>query len=704
MDSAAVPVQPLLVPLQTDGPNIRRFGPWSYVQDMGEECAVFVRGALIGRFLKSDRATRNVLLVAAYQSRKHGEVRALARAFQVSAGTLWNLCETFDAGGAKALVERLPGGAHYRRLTDSQQQRAERLFDAGASVSQVVRATGLSRGSVGRARKIWQERKQQAGRPASMPAPDEADEQPEAIATVSPSSSEHVQHAGSWVLVAMVAALGLHATADRQRPSKLGSELLRLALDAFVTALAIGERCAEGVRRLATASAGTLLLAAHAPSASWVRRVLHRFADGSNGSSFHFTVAGELARTVADNEPVAVFYVDNHLRSYTGQQVVRKGWRMQDRRAIPGTTDVYVHDEDGRPVFRFDSPQHDSLTAALGAVAACLRLAIGEDQPILLAFDRGGSFPTAMAELRDAGIDFVTYERRPYALLAASKFDRTITLEGGERGERIQWCELHEKNLGSGRGRVRRICLRMEDGHQVNLLAISDLEPDRLVEIMTGRWRQENAFKHGKERWGINQLDGRRCEQVPAGTIIPNPARRRLDYALGVVRCWEGELRNRLARIGADACRRAKLKAELKQATALRGRYEAQQPSLPAHAPVEETELAGELVRHAPDYKLALDAIRVFCANAESELASLLGPLLPRPEEAKRVLKNLFLAPGQIDVEVDSITIRITPAGSAPELNALAELCGSLDRRGLVHPGDPERRHLRFRVGSAQSP
>jgi hypothetical protein len=29
---------------------------------------------------------------------------------------------------------------------------------------------------------------------------------------------------------------------------------------------------------------------------------------------------------------------------------------------------------------------------------------------------------------------------------------------------------------------------------------------------MRGRWRQENGFKHGVERWGINQLDRRSTE------------------------------------------------------------------------------------------------------------------------------------------------------------------------------------------------
>jgi transposase-like protein len=698
MDSAALRVQPCLVPVSVDSPNVRRFGAWSYVQDAGAECLVVVRGALIGRFSRSDHATRNVLLVAAYQSCKRGEIRALARAFQVASGTLWYLNDAFQEGGAKALVERSHGGVRYRRLTESKQRRAEKLFDAGATVSEVKKATGLSQGSVSKARTLWQQHSQAVETPAPTTV-EEEDQEFELIATCEPRSHSPVQHAGSWLLLAMTAALGLHATAEQNRPSKLKPALLRLALNAFVTALAVGERCAEGIRRLGTASAGALLFAAHAPSASWVRRVLHRFADDGNGGAFQFAVAGQLSRAAAQGDDVAVFYVDNHLRPYSGQQVLRKGWRMQDRCAVPGTTDYYVHDEDGRPVFRADSPGHASLAAVLTPAAACLRLAVGEEQPIVLAFDRGGSFPSAMADLRDAGIGFVTYERRPYALLAKSDFARTITLDNGER---VGLCEAHEKNLGRGRGRVRRICLRMEDGHQVNLLAISDLASERLVEVMSGRWRQENAFKHGKERWGINQLDGRRCEPVPPGTIIPNPARRRLEHALGLVRRWGGEVRNRLARVGAGERSREGLAAQLVETVTLREQYESQRPTLPMHAPVEQTELAGKLERHEPDYKMALDAVRTICANAESELAAIAGPLLPKPREAKRLLRSLFSAPGRIDVRADVIRIALQPAGSGPELKALARMCELLDRKGLVHPGDPHRRRLEFRAESAQ--
>lgn len=694
MDTPAARVQASLVPTPSRDPNIRHFGTWSFVQRCGDEWRVFVRGTLIGRFSDADTATRNVVLVATYNACKRGEVRALAAAFEVSPGTLFNLRKAFEDGGATALVQRTHGGARTRKLTPAKQRRADKLFQAGATVAQVQTTAGLSHGSASRARDSWKQRcEQQPHIAPSVPVEDTDEGEVESIPTVEPRSDSQVQHAGSWLLVAMVAALGLHGLADGKRPAKVRPGLLRLAIDAFVVALAIGECCVEGVRRLGTASAGALLLAGSAPSASWVRRVLHRFADDGNGAGFHLTVAGTLARAAAERDDVAIFYVDNHLRPYSGQQVVRKGWRMQDRRAVRGTTDVYVHDVDGRPVFRFDCPQHDSLTSVLGPVAATLRVALGADHRIILGFDRGGAFPSAMAELREAGIEFVTYERAPYASLAAAEFDHVLEFEDGER---IRFCEKHEKNLGAGRGRVRRICLRMQDGHQINVLAIGEDSPERYIEVITSRWRQENAFKHGKERWGINQLDGRRFELVPAGTVIPNPARRRLEHALELAREWEGGLRNRLARCREDD--RATVETKLAEAVAVRERYEAQRADIPTHAPVEQTELAGKLVRQDPDYKMALDAIRVVCANAEADLAAKLAPLLPKPAEAKRLLQNVFLSPGSIEVAPDAITVRLNPATTGPERKALGRFFEALHENALSHPADPLRRPLRFSI------
>jgi len=385
------------------------------------------------------------------------------------------------------------------------------------------------------------------------------------------------------------------------------------------------------------------------------------------------------------------FYVDNHLRPYTGKQVVRKGWRMQDRRVLPGTSDYYIHDEDGRPLLRMAVPSHDSLPALLPPLSAKLREALGADERILLAFDRAGAHAAPLAELRDAGFEVVTYERKPYPDLPTSAFTATVIA-----GETVGLHESRLRNLGAGRGRVRRVAVLTEDGRQVNFLAVSKEPAARLVEIQWQRWRQENGFKHGVERWGINQLDDRSVESVPRGTIIPNPARRRLDRAYRIARVNEGDARRLLARLPASDPRRAAAEEDLAVALRLQQDIEALRPYMPTHAAVENTELADTLVRHTGQRKAVLDVIRVVCANAEADLAAPIAPHLSRPREAKKVIANLLAAPGQVIVTEAAIRVRLAPAANRSERRAIEAMLDTLNQRGLTLPGDRRRLPLRF--------
>jgi Transposase DDE domain len=395
--------------------------------------------------------------------------------------------------------------------------------------------------------------------------------------------------------------------------------------------------------------------------------------------------------TIADNDR-GVFYIDNHLRPYTGKRVIRKGWRMQDKRVRPGITDYYVHDEDGRPLLRVDVPSHDSLPFWMMHIVTHLRSIVGADDRVLMAFDRGGAFPETMASLRDEGCEFVTYERAPYPKLPPTAFTSSVTFDD----ETIPFVDSRI-NLRKGRGRVRRIAVLTEDGRQVNLLASSTFPPERLIEIMRGRWRQENAFKFGKERWGINQLDARKTSPVEPDQIIPNPARRRLDIDRRAANVREGDARCLLARYDKDHPRHLRAQRDLDAALDAERSIDALRPHVPKHARVADTELAGKLVRHDGRRKLVLDTIRIACANAESDLAQMLAAYLPKPREAKHLLANIFRSPGRIRVHPATISVGLAPAATRAERRAIENLLRDLTALDLTLPGDPRIRRLVFR-------
>jgi hypothetical protein len=297
--------------------------------------------------------------------------------------------------------------------------------------------------------------------------------------------------------------------------------------------------------------------------------------------------------------------------------------------------------------------------------------------------------------LRDANFDFVTYEVRPYAKLPASAFDHWIRI--GKK--RYEYVETHQKNLGKGRGRVRRIAMRNPAGEQFNILAVSDAPAHELIGHILARWaRQENQFKHGNERWNLNQLDGRTVVEYPPDAIIPNPARRRLDRALRLAREREGEALRKLAHLERDHPKQARLQQELERARDEQRQLEALRPKVPTHAPVRETELAGKLVKHERPYKLLIDTLRVAAANAESELAARLAPHLPRGAEAKKTLANLFRAPGTVRLRRDSVVVILAPAATSRERAAFEHLLAQLNALPLRLPGDQTSRRLRFEL------
>jgi hypothetical protein len=711
MDAGALPLGS-----PTAGIEVRWFDAFGCVVERAGECDVMVGGRLIGSYRAddADRGPRNVLLIALAKSGIH--LGRLATAFGLGSEQLRRLRRTAERSGLRAVIAPRIGAPS--KITPAKRAWLHAQFAAGLTVTQTTaaqpRGARVSRATIGREHERYKAQRPPAPPSVTADAPPQlslpfvaaaaadapgvdtegaADEglAVERLVSRAVASGRHVQHAGSWLMLALCHRAGLHeeaAALDRD-----GGDGLRIALDGVIAALAIGERCVEGVRRLATPTAPTLLRADHTPTASGLRRRLHRLAEDGGGRRLHEALVGRYlaaARTEADT--LAVYFVDNHMRPYTGMHVVRRGWRMQDKRVRPGATDYYVHDEDGRPVLRVDVPSHDSLPQWLGTIAKQLRDGLGQGPRILLCFDRAGSYAEPMAALRDAGFEWVTYERKGYPLLAATAF-REVTIGDEKVG-------LHEerlKNLGKGRGRVRRIAVRIGD-RQINVLASSRESAERLVEILWDRWLQENGFKHGAERWGINQLDGRAVVPYPPGTIIPNPYRRRVDRAWRLARVEEGHARNRLAALGIDDIKRAKVEATLRDAALQRVKLELLRPLVPARIAVEDSELAGKLVHHTGDLKAVVDTIRIVCANAEADLAVIVAPHLRKPTEAKKVIANLLTAPARIDVGTDRISLKLAPAANRTERVALAALVAEVSRWNLTLPGDHRGRPLRCQL------
>jgi len=707
-------------------------GNGAVVERADGECEVVIGGVAIGWFSRSELGQRDLLLVALADNPVI-KLQDLARAFGLSTERIRQIREYARIHGAQALFERRIG----RRppLSARLKKRVAALFEQGltidAAYAKVKRST--SRASVGRIHKEWAAAQKSAPktspgeqlslvaddgqpmdvapravRPRERRAPREVRRgQPpeESSEAMDGRRSALVQHVGTWLMVGQLHADGLYDDAERlrtegrQRERVPARDDLRVALDAAIMSLSLGQRCIEGVRRLATPSADTLLFRA-CPSARWTRDVLHDFA-AQGAALFHLGRAHRHASSLAAETPGrVVVYVDNHLRKYTGKHVIRKGWKMQERQVVPGVTDYYVHDSSGRPLLRMDSPEHAPLVNVLRPIARFLRSQIGDATPLLLVFDRAGAFPEEMAALRDEGFEFVTYERRPFPVMPEAAFASASVVR--YREESIRWVEDRQKNLLDGRGRVRRISFLTDEGTQINVLAASSASAPDLLLALLHRWsRQENQLKHEIDRWGINQLDGRRVEPYDEDAVIPNPARRRLELDVRDARRREGDALRELAHLSPDHPRRERLTQLAAGAFQEQEHLLAARATAPKRAPLRETELSGKLRRHPGPLKLIVDTLRAALGSAETNLAALLAAHLPKPREAKKTLLNLLAAPGTVTFRETAIHVRLRPAATPRERSAFRALLRGVNAGRLALPGDPRRRPLRFSVANS---
>jgi len=292
---------------------------------------VFVGGMLLGAFGPDDVASRNVVLVLLVEDPRT-RVGELARAFEITPEIIRRARRLKEEQGLLAVASIRGRGAPSKR-SPRLCQRLQDLFKAGVSIQEAYRRVRkhVSYGTVWNLHREWKTQQSQSANIEQSPATTRQQELPISDAqpandSAAPSTKNtvaaterqlpetkakggsvscsegdgadletagdevplehalerggsHVQHIGTWLMLGMLQRMGLYSLAARFANSSVEKRALRVALDAVAIALSLGQGCIEGVRRLATPSAATLLRSSNAPSASWVRRVLHGFAD-----------------------------------------------------------------------------------------------------------------------------------------------------------------------------------------------------------------------------------------------------------------------------------------------------------------------------------------------------------------------------------------------------------------------------------------
>jgi len=252
----------------------------------------------------------------------------------------------------------------------------------------------------------------------------------------------------------------------------------------------------EGLKEHSPRDLGRVLGLDRAPEVKTLRRKLARLAAVGRAAELGTALAQQ--RVAARGQAIGFLYIDGHVRVYHGQQTIPKAHVARMRLSMPATTDYWVNDTAGDPLFVVTAPANAGLVKMLPAMLSQIRDLVGQRR-LTVVFDRGGFSPKLFQEIIGAGFDLLTYRKGRYPPIQLKLF-RKCRMRVDGRSITYLLAD-QEVRLLKGKLRLRQVTRRMDNGHQTPILTSRrDLPPARVAYHMFDRWRQENFFKVRHEK------------------------------------------------------------------------------------------------------------------------------------------------------------------------------------------------------------
>lgn len=347
--------------------------------------------------------------------------------------------------------------------------------------------------------------------------------------------AQNLSRAGVLVAIPALVASGLLPLAEKIYRS-LGPAFygLRTTLVAYVLLALLRIPRPEALKAYPPAELGRIVGLDRMPEVKTLRRKLAQLAIRKGSYRLGHALAQQ--RLVERGQVFAFLYLDGHVRVYHGQRTLPKTYVTRTHLAAPATTDYWLNDQRGDPLFVVTADANAAMTQMLIPVLNEVRQLLGSDQRVTVVFDRGGWSPKLFLRLLGMNFDFLTYRKgRIRRRIAPHRFAHH---EARLEGRRVQYL-LHEQPVRflKGKLRLRQITRLTEDGHQTPIVTSRwDLPAVVLAYRMFARWRQENFFKYMGAEYLLDALADYQVEADDPTRSVPNPARKAVVKELRMAR------------------------------------------------------------------------------------------------------------------------------------------------------------------------
>jgi transposase len=698
---------------------------------------VIVSGIVLAQYALDDHTAEAYAMVSLVEQ-GWADQNDVARAFGCSARTLRRQQRRFEDGGLQALGlgKGYPKGR--RRLRQSHSPMIRRLKSAGHSNREIARRIGVDEKAVRKLlrRMGWQQPPSvqpllpfgESADPKLSAFPSSPEEPVPFTMDTDPAdrrvdrlmaymgfiddaaplfrSATHVPGAGVLLaLPALVASGVFHCV--REIYGSIGPAFygLRTSVLALLLMALLRIKRPEGLKEYPPENLGRVLGLDRAPEVKTLRRKLARLAAFGRGAQLSRALAQQ--RVAQRGAAMGFLYVDGHVRVYHGLHHMPKAHVARMRLSVPATSDYWVNDVTGDPLFVVTAEANAGLVKMLPVVLEEVRTLVGERR-LTVVFDRGGYSPALFQKLVVDGFDILTYRKGRFPHVSKNRFREHRAILDGRRV--VYTLSDQGVRLLGGKLRLRQVTRLSENGHQTPILTSRrDLPAVQVAFRMFERWRQENFFKYLREEYLIDALVDYTVVPDDPSREVPNPKRAALDRKLREART---ELTRLQADYGGEALRnRERIRPTMRGFKIAKGKQghaigaamklistlEANRAAVPPRVPVKDV-VDGQIVKLAPERKLLTSLLKMVAYQAESDLVRQVAPYYRRVEDEGRTLIQSALC-GDADIEVTAreLQVAIAPLSSAHRTRALAVLCEELNRSHTVFPGSRLRLHYQIR-------
>jgi transposase len=499
-----------------------------------------------------------------------------------------------------------------------------------------------------------------------------------------------------------------------------GYSLEELGLTLFYLDL-FGFRSMEDFKRAYPEELGVLMGRAQSPSLFTLRRFLHQVRKLGMGEELIDAFA--VCYLKSGLSQWGVMYIDGHFMPYYGLYPITKGWHGVRQVPMKGSYNFLVVDERFSPwLFLIRSASEDLLQKIPELIEKAKGL--GEQagvsterlEQLIVVFDREGYSAELYRYLdgRDQGegkkrralfISWAKYADKWVNELAEEQFSNVArVIHQIQKPEEIRYLET-ERSM-SKYGKIRAIVIQSGENKQRSAIYTNGVQEEiggeRIVQLICGRWGEENAIKELLHKHLINYTPGYVREELDEQPLVTNPEITKLKQKrAGLVselnrlkvelanRMLESREKKRKPRTPARSRAEVLASITMKESAILLTDQELDK--LSAEIRFDEAHGGEKLLRLNHEKKRFLDGIKVFVCNLRAEMGRMVLKHYDRKKEVWPAVSMIVERGGLVKLEEGRLRVTLRRFKDREIDYAARHLCEDLNR---MSPTTLDRYHF----------